>query len=639
MVVAAVMHTVTNGALSLPLEFFRDNFLGVAHRQMLMGFALGSAAIVVGVGAVAVSRDPARTLSALEWLVRLLCPAIVLPLLLGLVRHDFGSDIEAALLLALFVIGFERLLRISLVAWAERPPRPAPLAPLLPARALKAAARLVVRFFESPRLVLAAVVLLAIGHGLYMGTWAVWSHQRFSTYGYDLGQYDQIFANTLHGNWLAVSTLGEGWAHNWGELNGHADFGTFYMLPFYALHPRATTLLIMQATMLAGATIPLYLFAKNRLPAAIAFGVALAWLLYAPMHGAQLYDVHMQPFGAAWAICAICAVDYKKWVLYWVFFVLAILCREDVSIGLTVLGLLLALSGHRFKTGLATAAIATTYFVGLRFFMMKNAMFAEVFKGLYAPGEAVGFGSIIKTLISNPVFVFKSLVDWEKVRYFAQLFAPLAFLPLRRPALWLLCIPGFILTLLSTKYMPTVQISFQYVSNWAAYMVPATAVVLSLFPNTVVGRSHRNAAAVALLIASMVGSIQWGAYSPRQSIRGGFADVPFKAPSELDKQREKDLQVLVAKVPKEVRLCTSDRIQPHATWFLNMWSLKDALYDCEYLLFSDLPGDLGNDRGLSAIASGAYEVIERSASGLTFAKKKAPVPPPAAPAPVPSNAP
>lgn len=69
-----------------------------------------------------------------------------------------------------------------------------------------------------------------------MSLYAVWSHQRFGTFGYDLGQYDSIFANTLAGRPLHVPALG--WDYAWGELiNGHADLGTFYMLPIYALYP------------------------------------------------------------------------------------------------------------------------------------------------------------------------------------------------------------------------------------------------------------------------------------------------------------------------------------------------------------------------------------------------------------------
>lgn len=612
------------GNLVMPMEFFRDNLIPHGPRMLLLGSVIGAFVVSFAFGFLLVFREPERTVPAIEWLVRLLCPVLLTPILLALLRHEFASDVEEALLLALLAIGTDRLARVSLEAWHERPAAAPPIVPSLGARLVGFVKRSVTAFTSRPRLVLLTVIALAAGHAIFMSIWAVWSHQRFSTYGYDLGQYDQIFASTLHGKWLAVPSLG--WPENWGELNGHADFGTFYMLPIYALHPRAETLLVMQAVVLAGASIPVYLFSKNRLPTGYAFIMALVWLTYPPIHGAQLYDIHMQPFGASWAVAAICAVDYKKWKLYWLFFTLAILCREDVSIGLTVLGLFLVLSGHRVKTGVATMAVAGLYFVGLRFVLMKNTGFANVFKDLYAPGEPQGFGSIIKTLISNPAFVGKTVMSWEKIRYFCQLLAPLAFLPLRRPLLWVLMLPGFILTLLSTQYLPTIQISFQYVCNWAGYMIPATAVALSLYDDgTATGRLRRTAAAIALVVAATVASVQWGAYSPHPSVRGGFVDVPFAPPTQADKDREAALQEIMKKVPEGARLCTSDRVQAHTTYFLNNWSLKDGLWDCEYLIWSNVWGDLGSERGAAEIATGRYEVLEQKA-GITFAKKKAPPP-------------
>src|SRR5436309_8873018 len=42
----------------------------------------------------------------------------------------------------------------------------------------------------------------------------------------------------------------------------------FALLPFYALHPAASTLLVLQCLLLGGAAIPLYRFAARRLPPA-----------------------------------------------------------------------------------------------------------------------------------------------------------------------------------------------------------------------------------------------------------------------------------------------------------------------------------------------------------------------------------
>ena len=38
-----------------------------------------------------------------------------------------------------------------------------------------------------------------------------------------------------------------------------------------------------------------------------------------------------------------------------------------------------------------------------------------------------------------------------------------------------------------------------------------------------------------------------------------------------------DLQELMKSVPQTVSLCASDRLQPHVTWHLDTWTLKDTL--------------------------------------------------------------
>jgi len=541
----------------------------------------------------------------LEWLARLGSPLLVLPLAAPLFRRDFAETPQAAVLLAIVVLLTERFMRAALAAWAERPTA----SPVTDDASW---------WSRRPRLGLALIIAAALAQGLYMSVYAVWSHQRFGTFGYDLGQYHSIFANTLAGRPLHVPALG--WDYDWGELlNGHADLGTFYMLPIFALYPRAPTLLVMQSVMIASAAVPLFLLARRHLSTGWGLVLGLAWLGYPPLHGAQLYDVHMQPFGMSWAMWAVSAVDARRFKTYWVFFTLAILCREDVSIGLCMLGAFLWLSGHRPRTGFATALLSGCYFLVLGFSIMKSSYFADAFKELYPVGEH-GFGAVLVTIASNPAFYAKSLITWEKLRYALQVFAPLAFLPLRRPALYAVLVPGLLLTLTTTAYAPTISISFQYVSNWANYSFAAAVVVLTLYGADAVGRRRRLAAGVALAMGILLANQQWGAWTPSPVVRGGFLDVPFLAPSAADLQRDADLQELMKQVPPDARLCSSDKTQPHVTWHLGNWSLRDALYDCEFLLFTDVIGDLGNDRGARAIATGEYAIVQQ-VRGVTLCRR------------------
>ena len=610
-IAGAVAYTVASELMPIAPSFLRENLIEPHKRTQLLATTAVAMVAVVLVAFVSWLRNRQNAWIGLSWLARAMSPLLVSPLVAALFRRDFADAPQAAILLGFVVVLTERLVRVSLEAMSERPE----VQPLAAVRARLQAA------LARPALPLAIVIVAAIVQGVYMSLFAVWSHQRFGTFGYDLGQYHSIFANTLAGRPLHVPALG--WDYDWGELlNGHADLGTFYMLPIFALYPRAPTLLVMQSTLIASAAIPLFLLARKNLSPGWGVVLALAWLGYPPLHGAQLYDVHMQPFGMSWAMWAVWAVDARRFKNYWLFFTLAILCREDVSIGLCMLGAFLWLSEHRPKTGFFTALFAGCYFLVLRFSIMKSSYFADAFKELYPLGEH-GFGAVLKTIASNPGYYARSLITWEKLRYALQVFAPIAFLPLRRPAMYAVLVPGFLLTLTTTAYAPTISISFQYVCNWATYSFAASVAVLTLYGADALGQRRRLAAGVTLVLGIVLANQQWGAWTPSPVVHGGFLDVAFAPPTAADLQRDDDLQTLMKQVPPDAKLCSSDKTQPHVTWHLGNWSLRDALYDCEFLIFTDVVGDLGNDRGRSAIASGQYAVVE-TVRGVTLARRVSP---------------
>lgn len=617
-VIAALAHTVASLAVPLSQQFFKSNIVPSSSREILLVAVIGAFALAGCFGAVLLARDTAAAAWSLWWWTRLCAPAVTLPFVGALFRHDFLTEIEAAVLLSLVVIALERLVRVSLGAWAERPPKAAPVAP--PGRPLARIARAKAAL-SSPRLTFFTLVTLAAAQAVFLGLWSVWSHQRFGTYGFDLGIYDNIFNNTLHGNWLAVPTMDM--PERWADLRkNHADFAVFYLLPIYGLRPDATTLLWLQSIFIAGGSVPLYLFARKRVPTSVAFAVSLAWLLYPALQSSQMYDYHPQHIGAVWVLCAIAALEHQRWRLYWLFFTLALLVREDVSIGLTSLGLYCALSGYRVKTGLATVFAACSYFIGIRFAVMQSGEFSGMYKNLIGPGESVGFGSILVTLITNPTYAAKTLLTMEKARYVSQILAPLVFLPTRRPMLWLLMIPGFFLTILSTEYLPTIQIGFQYVANWAAYVFPAAVIALAALGAMEDHRHRQTAAVVALLCGSLIANYQWGAYSPRWSMRGGFAEVPLARPTQADIDRETALKGFLERVPAGSRLCTSDRIQAHTTSVhLNNWPLRSGVKGCDWMMWSDLSGDLGSEHGSAALTPGVITLVETK-NGITLARKK-----------------
>jgi uncharacterized membrane protein len=599
--------------------FVSGNVISFPNRhRLLLGMALGAFGGVV-VGLLALQKGPER---AARW-SRLAAPGILLALVPPLcLPSAWGSQLQAALVMSAFVLLGERLCRMALSAGGDASPGPRPAVVLLDKVSLPVSVR---RWL--PALV---VAVAALAYAIYMSVFTLRMHGRFQTYNYDLGQYDNIFWNTMHGHPLRDTPLG--FDRNWEELRGHASLSVFFLLPIYALWPGAKILLIIQSCVLALGAIPLYRLASRRLPRRYAAALAVTYLFYPPMHGMQFYDFHFQPIASTFVLFVIDLVDERRYWLCALAFLIAVGCREDVPVGLAIFGAFLALSGHRVVPGLIMAVAATAYFVALRFFIMPSFGawgFADLYKDLF-PAGAPTFGGIIATLVSNPIYTFGTATTPEKLRYALQILLPVAFLPLRRSYLVLAIIPGSVFTFLTTKYGPTIDIGFQYSAHFIPYLFSAAAVCLASYGATGTGLVRRRAALLALFAGTTLSGIFWGAIPPRDRVHGGFGTLSMRAPTDDERRKDKDLRELHAMIPKDASVAMSEAEMPHVS-HLKMRGLRDS-YDADYILYALGSGYGGSTNADRALLNGQFEKIaERPGLALLKRRPLGTPPPPAAP--------
>jgi uncharacterized membrane protein len=246
--------------------------------------------------------------------------------------------------------------------------------------------------------------------------------------------------------------------------------------------------------------------------------------------------------------------------------------------------------------------------------------FGDIYKELYPEGDT-SFGGVIKTMLTNPVFVFHSLLTPEKLRYVLQILLPLGFLPLRRTWLWMSLMPGTLFTLLTTAYGPTTDIAFQYSGHFTGYVFPAAALALAAYPATRDGLLRRRAAVGAALAAALLCIDHWGAIPPRQAVRGGFGSITFEQPTPAQKQKARDLADLAAMVPLDAPIAVSENELPHLSTRLDCYSLRDGWDGATWVLYAENTGGFGADNGEKARTSGDYEEVARR-PGLVLLRKK-----------------
>jgi uncharacterized membrane protein len=373
---------------------------------------------------------------------------------------------------------------------------------------------------------------------------------------------------------------------------------------------------VLQSTLIGASGLPLFGFARRRVSEWTAALVALAYLAYYPMHGASFSEFQYVPIEGFFILTTIWAAETRR---YWVFglvFAMGVTMREDMPIGMATVGMVLLLSGHRPLPGLLMTIVSMVYFVVLRFYVMDSAgdwWFPNMYKELWAEGER-GFRSVIKTLLSNPLFVISKIVTEKKLWYLLHLLVPTAFLPVRRWYLWAAFIPGVLLTLLVTNYDPPITFSFHYVMHWAPYLFVAAVLALeSLGKRSDFGFERQTAAAVAFGAASLVLSYNYGAFPRRDgSFRGGFHRVDFGI-SEAEEVRYKNLQTLIAQIPKEASVAATEKLGPHVSSRVKMYTMRHGPQDADYALASSRELKLSRTRPklLEALRSGQYGVLSR----------------------------
>jgi uncharacterized membrane protein len=578
--------------------------------------AAGTGAVVLLVGAVVVLAIKRQLNgSALFQLARRLCPAVLLGLL-PIMFHwrlwQGGREVVFLLLGLGLVFGAQKLLQIALLA------RPVFGRPAFVNRWLTDAAtlrRTVTRFLP-----LTVVLLAAAGYAAFFSYFTVVHHRNILSSSLDLGLEENIIWNALHSGALFKTTPYGGPT---GNLVGeHAAYLSYLIAPFYAIHQSAETILIFQAVLIGGAALPLYLVARKYLGAWLSCLVAIWYLFYPPLHGSNLYDFHYPPLAPFFLWFTLYFVLARRTVLAIVFAVLTLSVREDISIGLVICGLFLALTNRRARAGFWLAAAGAAYFVAMKLVIMPlqrggQEAFIHQYAGLVPDGSR-GFAGVMKTVIGNPVFTLGVLLEKDKLIYLLEILLPLAFFPMRRAIGLLCCVPGFLFTLLSTGYRPLYQISFQYTAHWTAYLFIATIANLAWLRQASVGRgaagrAWRHAWIVAISLGMLVTSYQLGAILQRNATRGGFGVYHFGTTTE-DATRRRTLYDLIAMVPRTAKVVSSENIVPQISNRAYSYTLRMGIHDADYLLFNIPPGGDERKHALDALKPGTFGVVAERGS-------------------------
>jgi uncharacterized membrane protein len=461
-----------------------------------------------------------------------------------------------------------------------------------------------------PALIVAAAACYAAFFIFFTIRW----HYKLRTGNYDLSINNNLLFGGLHGHFLESPVVFPKDPPRY--LANHAKFGAYLFLPIYALFPRAETLLVIQSLFVGFGALPLFALARRHLSDGMAALVVLAYLAYYPLHGASFSEFQAVPLTSFFVFTIAWAADAKRYRILGAALVIALSMREDISVGLAVLGGFLLLTGHRPLPGLVIAGVSTAYFLVLRFYVMEQAgswWFPNMYKDIWADGEK-GFRSVIKTLITNPTFLLSKVIVEKKLLYVMHLLVPMAFLPVRRWYLWTALVPGALLTLLVTNYDPPTTFSFHYVMHWAPYLFMAAVLALKAIRHAGAEGIARSRAAIAtMVLSSLVLSYNYGAFSQREgSFKAGFNRIEFTY-SDAERKRYAELMEIVKDIPPDAPLAATEKVGPHVSSRLLLFTMRNGPQTGQYILASSRELKLSKTRPTlkEALESGEYGVLRR----------------------------
>jgi uncharacterized membrane protein len=276
----------------------------------------------------------------------------------------------------------------------------------------------------------------------------------------DLGVFGQSMWTTLsYGDFLYNSF--EPGTH----FRVHFSPILFLLLPFYALHPEVSTLIVLQTAALAAGAWPVFLLARLKFSEESAMKFACLYLLYHPLHGMNFDPFHENAFMVAPLLFALYFMETEKWRWFWLSMAVVLSCKEEMGFLAAFLGLYGMGRALWEGRGKWCPGKGKLFFNSLGLSVV-GALFSIIVIGWLAPWirdgvdyhffrERYGYmgdscKEVFVTMATRPLVPLQALCNLEKIGYVLEIFMPLAFLSWWAPWLLVPLIPPMAANLLST---------------------------------------------------------------------------------------------------------------------------------------------------------------------------------------------
>jgi uncharacterized membrane protein len=308
--------------------------------------------------------------------------------------------------------------------------------------------------------------------GIFFAFMQIFALHRFYSFyaSYDQALFDQLFWNTIHGNWFQGSlSSGQSSAYIqdgqvetvfYCHLGQHFVIDFLLWIPIYALFPNGATLVILQVTLITAAGLVLYALARHYLPALQAVFITASYYGANAVIGPTFANFYENCQVPLFVFSLLFALAKQQWKLFWLFAVLTLGIREDTGIILFGIGLYMIWNRHYLRLGVALCLVSFAYVTFVTNVIMplfsddNSRLYLTAYFQKFVPGNKSPTSlELLKGILTHPQELFESLfipLD-RRVRYLLLQWLPLAFVPARSPAAWITTAPPLLVLLLQGR--------------------------------------------------------------------------------------------------------------------------------------------------------------------------------------------
>ena len=303
---------------------------------------------------------------------------------------------------------------------------------------------------------------------LYIAIFLFLVFKRYYYFSYnisDLAIFNQTFFNTIHGRWFDETvTLNNYFADHFSPI-------IFLLLPFYFLIPSPLTLLSLQTIGLGLAAWPLFYLSKEiSKNDKVSLLVATIWLLNPMLQAANLDENHLLYLVPGLVFATAYFYLKNKFSYFLLFFILALLVREDIALIMLMWAGLAKLDKKDKHWVISTLVLALTYFI-FAISIIKSLASNDSYKffNYYNWLGGDDLFSIIASWLTHPLAVIQHLLSWNNIFGILIILLPLLYLPLIKPRYLLLSLLTFLQLAMTTRGFSSVA----YMTRFSLLLLPS----------------------------------------------------------------------------------------------------------------------------------------------------------------------